>query len=416
VCSEVIGQGTDTILINSATFNGGAGGTYDMSAKADNVENLTATGKIGLDLIGNDLDNRITGTSGNDTLNSWGGVDTLIGGAGNDTYYVYNIPIGSEVLTQAEMVAEHMDVIIDSSGIDTLVLSGNYSGTPPGNDTYTLQPSLERLDAHALDSRVIITLAGNSGNNTITDNSNNGFLYGMAGNDSLQGGAGNEVLNGGLGADTMNGGGGQDTYIIDNAKDLIIDTFDQDPATPDEADISVSYVMNAAAHVDKIVLAAGKQINYSEAGNPTGELIMGNAMHNIIHGGTGNDTIHGGGGHDILYGGGGGDTFVFDAGMASKTQFNLQEIMDFVPNEVTPALGDKLDISALLTGYSTGNIVAEWVRVVDFEGNSLVFVNPTADGVSSDWVHIATLHGITGISGEQDLLNDFVLVAATAGP
>ncbi len=44
----------------------------------------------GLTLIGNEIDNRITGTIGDDVINGGGGADVLTGFAGNDTFVIVN--------------------------------------------------------------------------------------------------------------------------------------------------------------------------------------------------------------------------------------------------------------------------------------------------------------------------------------
>jgi len=75
VVSENFGEGTDTVRT-----------TLDSYTLGDNVENLVFIGGSGsYSGTGNDLANRITGSSGDDTLDGGAGVDTLIGGGGNDT-------------------------------------------------------------------------------------------------------------------------------------------------------------------------------------------------------------------------------------------------------------------------------------------------------------------------------------------
>ena len=66
-----------------------------------NLENLTYTGSASFVGTGNSLVNVITGSVGNDTLDGGAnaaGVDTLIGGTGNDTYVVNS---AGDVVTEA---------------------------------------------------------------------------------------------------------------------------------------------------------------------------------------------------------------------------------------------------------------------------------------------------------------------------
>ena len=91
VIAEAAGGGTDTVRTALASYTLGA-----------NVENLTYTGAGSFTGKGNALANVITGGAGADTLNDGAnapglGVDTLIGGAGNDTYIVSNV---GDVITE----------------------------------------------------------------------------------------------------------------------------------------------------------------------------------------------------------------------------------------------------------------------------------------------------------------------------
>ena len=101
------GAGNDTYyvhdvtdIVNESVSDGGVDQvlsyvSYDLSGTASGVENAwLAWGNI--NLIGNDLDNRLTGYTGdnrldggngNDTLRGGAGNDVLIGGAGNDALY-----------------------------------------------------------------------------------------------------------------------------------------------------------------------------------------------------------------------------------------------------------------------------------------------------------------------------------------
>src|SRR5262245_38694375 len=72
---ELPGGGVDTVL-SSADFT-----------ISNNIENLTLTGSAIVG-EGNELKNVITGNSGNNELDGFGGADTMIGGAGDDTYSV----------------------------------------------------------------------------------------------------------------------------------------------------------------------------------------------------------------------------------------------------------------------------------------------------------------------------------------
>ncbi|MGY8662688.1 Ig-like domain-containing protein [Bradyrhizobium sp. UFLA05-109] len=120
--------GDDTYVIgnpNQKIIENPGGGIDSVQAWSSytlpaNVENLTLmTG--GLTGVGNDLANRMAGSSGNDVLNGAGGDDWLFGGAGNDTF-IYGIGSGHDTIADFHVftsaTAEH----------DKLVLKGYDAG------------------------------------------------------------------------------------------------------------------------------------------------------------------------------------------------------------------------------------------------------------------------------------------------
>jgi serralysin len=168
-------EGSDTVRTDLATYRLGS---Y--------VENLKFTGNVAHTGNGNSLDNRLvgdlqvdklSGLTGNDTLDGGTldfGVDTLIGGLGDDTYILTS--------TVADIVVESK-----KQGTDT-VLVDKYL------HAYTLAANVENLTS-------ISTVFGDV--NTFTGNELDNRISGGYGNDTLDGGLGNDVLFGGLGTDTF---------------------------------------------------------------------------------------------------------------------------------------------------------------------------------------------------------------------
>src|SRR5262245_3270600 len=137
-------------------------------ALSANVETLVLQGGADLQGYGNNsLDNMLYGNTGNNLLDGRGGADTMVGGLGNDIYFVDNV--GDAVF---ENVDEGADAVFStvsyalSANVETLVLqgAGNLDGT------------------------------GNGLANSIYGNSGDNRLDGQGGADALTGNAGNDAF------------------------------------------------------------------------------------------------------------------------------------------------------------------------------------------------------------------------------
>ncbi|MCZ8147245.1 MAG: Hint domain-containing protein, partial [Roseomonas sp.] len=77
---EAAGEGIDTVLLIQGSTT-----AYTLAANVENLALLDPASTTGFTLIGNDLDNVITGGNGNDSLDGGQGDNWLIGGTNNDT-------------------------------------------------------------------------------------------------------------------------------------------------------------------------------------------------------------------------------------------------------------------------------------------------------------------------------------------
>ncbi|HLO76604.1 MAG TPA: cadherin domain-containing protein [Magnetospirillum sp.] len=193
VVSENAGEGIDTVQtwLQSYTLQ-------------SNVENLKYDFGMAFSGTGNSLNNTITGGygvdildggAGNDTLDGgdWPDqgdkADTLIGGLGNDTFYVDRLDTVSEAAGQ---------------GIDTM-------RTTVG--ACTVSANVENL---IYDGSGSFYGVGNALNNVITGAAGVDNLFGNEGNDTLNGRAGADYLAGGTGDDTYSFGRGYGSDVADN--------------------------------------------------------------------------------------------------------------------------------------------------------------------------------------------------------
>ncbi|UUZ78449.1 hypothetical protein LP414_16760 [Polaromonas sp. P1(28)-13] len=357
------GLGNDTYEVNEAgdvvVENADAGidtvWAYVSHTLSANVENLVLSNAVGnFTGTGNDLDNLMIGSKGNDVLVGGLGNDTVVGGLGNDTMVGGLGNDTYEVNEAGDVVVEDADAGIDtvwayvshtlSANVENLVLSnavGNFTGTGNaldnlmigskgndvlvgglgndtmvgglGNDTYEVNEAgdvvVENADAgidtvwayvsHTLSANVENLVLSNAvGNFTGTGNDLDNLMIGSKGNDVLVGGLGNDTVVGGLGNDTMVGGLGNDTYEVNEAGDVVVEDAD---AGIDTVWAYVSHTLSA--NVENLVLS-------NAVGNFTG---TGNALDNLMIGSKGNDVLVGGAGADTLTGGIGADTFALTA-------------------------------------------------------------------------------------------------------
>ncbi|MEI6801120.1 MAG: hypothetical protein WCO04_18185 [Pseudomonadota bacterium] len=118
------GSGNDTYLVDTAgdIIRETSGGGYDEVRTslatyilARTVEKLTYTGNTSFSGRGNDIANIIIGASGNDTLDGMRGADTMIGGSGDDSYFVDNI---GDVVT--ELTSQGVDTVQSTITISSL--------------------------------------------------------------------------------------------------------------------------------------------------------------------------------------------------------------------------------------------------------------------------------------------------------
>jgi VCBS repeat-containing protein len=344
---EAAGEGTD--LVQSSI-------TYTLT---DNVENLTLTGALDIDGKGNELNNIINGNTGanvldgkagNDTINGNLGADTLIGGEGNDALNgdagddqlqgdagndVLNGGFGAD--TMAGGIGDDV-YVVDNTGDLVGENAGEGSDTVQSSTHYTLTAEVENL---TLTGAVSINGTGNGLDNVVSGNGANNVLSGGAGNDSLFGNAGDDVLDGGSGADNMQGGVGNDTYVVEDAKDVVIEAAS---AGTDTVQSSIDYTLTA--NVENLVLTGA-----SVAGT-------GNALANAITGNAGNNLIDGGAGVDTMSGGAGNDTYIVDA------------TADVV-NEAANAGVDLVYASASYTlGANVENLVLTGAAAINGTGNA----------------------------------------------
>ena len=230
-------------------------------------------------MVGTAFDDVIAGLDGNDLIDDGGsGADELIGGRGNDSYFVRD---------SRGSVVEYAD-----EGYD--IVNTNLAA-------YALSANVERL-IYVGGANFVGT--GNGLDNVLDSGAGNDSLAGGAGNDLLRAGAGDDLIDGQAGLDTMIGASGDDRYYIDSTGDSVIEN------SGEGADRAI-----VAAAVAVYTLPANVEyLHYQGTSAFSG---YGNDLDNVMFGGAGDDFLFGGLGRDELIGGAGGDRLYGGTGTAN---------------------------------------------------------------------------------------------------
>ena len=220
--------------------------------------------------------------------------DTLVGGAGDDTF------------------------LVNHAGDRIMERSGEGSDTVQSFIDYTLGTNLENL----LLLGSTRTGFGNAQANRLEGNDFANTLDGRGGADTLEGGLGNDLLNGGMGKDTAD---------YSHAPGAV--TVNLNLAGPQNTQAAGWDTLRSIENL---------------SGSAYNDRLTGSRLGNQIDGGAGNDTLNGGAGLDTLMGGDGEDTFAFTT---SPGRAGADLILDFESSQDRILLDDA--VFKTLTGTGT---------------------------------------------------------------
>ena len=343
VVTEASGTPAGTTDIIYATFGNDALHPYVLPV---NVEYINYFDINFLYAIGNSLNNYFTGNAGDNILDGAGGADTMVGGLGNDTYYVDD---SGDQATEGsgegtDRVIASVNFILGANVEDLDLAGGATQGTGNGEDNKLRGTNGNNLlngsggsdtaDYGNAGSGVVVDLAGGQasgggGSDTLIsiENATGGNygdnLTGSGGDNVLDGGDGSDTIAGGAGNDTLIGGLGADTYIVDDIGDTVVESNNNPSAMVIGLDLgsaidkvlaSISYTLTS--FVENLNLAAGAG-GLSGTGNELDNVLTGNSSANLLSGLGGNDTLDGGDGNDTLAGGTGNDSLIGGLGTDS---------------------------------------------------------------------------------------------------
>jgi len=285
---------------------------YAMQA---NIENMTLLGSSALGVLGNALDNVLTGNSAPNSFNGGGGFDTIIGGGGGDYIQASTARIVYRAVSDSsgnnwDMINHfvHGQTILDFSAFEITGFTFAdhsdsyffYDGQHMGFPVYirgwvdvtihttagAMQVRVSRLTSAPLDVSdflwdrpvgSVLLLNGSATNDTLTGTDGAEDIRGLGGNDVLHGGGGNDLIDGGEGVDIASYAGANGSVTVDLNLSSAQDT--------------------GAAGVDTLVAIEG---------------LRGSEYSDVLIGTAGDNSLDGGAGADRLYGGAGNDTYQVD--------------------------------------------------------------------------------------------------------
>jgi Ca2+-binding RTX toxin-like protein len=445
------GVGIDHLIIScSGTLNyvidihdGGGDRTTGDNGQISGIEQLTFYGfsmQGSLTATGGALDdsfhlgvgkNTIHCGGGNDTVFSYGELDSVSGDDGNDYFHVsgsgtFDGGAGTDLLYISGFAFDALTInLFDGGGgravgrgitisnierlycfgsfVDDTIIggsSGNDISGGEGNDYIEGGASADQLagggngltgdtvgytnstagvtanlttglgsggDASGDRIRDFENLRGSAHNDTLTGSSTDNFIEGASGDDTLFGLNGNDLLEGGIGADTIDGGAGIDTLIYSRSSSSITVDLTMKSAAGGDAEGDV---------FNDIENIFGSEYDDTLTGDAAINHLKGNSGIDLLMGLDGADFLDGGDGFDFLEGGGGNDRLIsvdadsIDGGVGSDT---AQIDRTVASDGFTFVLG---------TGVGSDGTIANGIEILEFTGSN--FSDDVTAGAGND--------------------------------
>jgi Ca2+-binding RTX toxin-like protein len=222
-------------------------------------------------------------------------------------------------------------------------------------------------------------------------------LAGTAANDTLTGGDENDTLNGLSGADKMNGGYGADTYIVDSAKDTIVenanDGFDSVRASIGSFTLAANVENLLFEETAGAAIGTGNALKNQLIGNSLANKLDGQGGDDSLQGLGGDDTLLGGAGIDVLNGGAGDDKM---AGGSGNDFYTVDSAKDIVTEAANQGVDTVDSFVSITLGANLENLNLRGAANLNGTGNAL---DNVIDGNVGDNI-------LTGGAGNDTLLDD----------
>jgi len=396
-----LGSGTDTIQILAADtlvagdFTNVTGAEVLVLANGANVVDLRTTGQAAgiVSIFGGTGADSVNASNYADSVSLYfsagDGGDTLLGGAGNDTFafsadslssgdYLTGgngrdtlLLLGADTLTDTDFTnVLGVEVLqLASSGINIVAL-----GAEAYEAGFTVVGGGSGADSiNATDYRYALQITGGDGNDWITGGSVSGgdWIFAGSGGDTVYAGSGSDSVDGGAGADRIDLGAGSDTVYLGS----LVSAWAADTAGDDFADLAVFSLADTAvsgSSVDAIFnFEVGLGADSIQFSNYSGGLSVADSVSGWVEGG-------------FLLNGSGADT-VFSSLSAAITAIELNDgadtKYDLDNNEVFMFRVTGGDV---YVGVTDGTYVKQVVKLVGVGADAATFdlkESSTTDGI-----------------------------------
>ncbi len=229
--------GTQTVVLSDAVFTANGATTLTLteagtSTISVNASGLTSANSVQITTADRAVNETLVGGAGNDTFTATLGTgtiaagDTITGGAGTDTVILSTTGNGTVDFTGVTGI-EIMSSALGTGGAttntltfaavpDTLLAAGITLTMNFADRTGSVIMNATNSEAdgkfNITTGTAADTITGGAGADTVDGGSGNDTITAGAGNDTLFGNAGDDTLAGGTGADTLTGGTGNDLF------------------------------------------------------------------------------------------------------------------------------------------------------------------------------------------------------------
>jgi len=261
--------GTQTILLSDAVYTANGATTLAITEAGTatisvNAAGLTAANSVQITTRDAAVNETLVGGAGNDTFTQILGTgtiaatDTITGGAGTDTLVLSTTANGTvdfTGVTGIETISSSVatggattNTITFAAIPDALLASGITLTMNLSDRTGSVIMNATNSEAdgkfNITTGTAADTIYGGDGADTVDAGSGADTISGGAGADSLVGNAGNDSILGGTGADSLTGGSGSDVFqytLVAQSSGTTVDTISDFSTTDDQLEVTLNY-------------------------------------------------------------------------------------------------------------------------------------------------------------------------------